>query len=115
MYIETELDPAHLELMRIFFKANDLRGIIVHNKKVMIRGVEHTFLHFETDFEETELKLTFMALRHAGIRNMFDDFLLKCSIPVDALQPKSFHQQLQAEREAKQNEEFMDNLLGIER
>lgn len=113
MIIETELDIAHLELMKIFFKANDLIGVVIEEYPMEIRGRCHTMLRFTITNNETDLALTFMGVRHAGIKNMFDDYLLKCGVEVDALQPASYHRQLQDEQEEKMISEFMKELPNI--
>jgi hypothetical protein len=113
MIINTQLDIAHKELMIIFFKANELTGVVINEFPIEIRGRYHMMLQFEVTYEPTEISLTFMGLRHCGVLNMFDDYLLKCGIEVSALQPKSYHRQLQDEREKEINDEFVDKLQSI--
>lgn len=110
MIIETELDVKHTDLMHIFFKANELVGIVTEEYPVEIRGRNHMMLRFTVTYEPTAVALTFLGIRHAGIKNMFDDYLIKCGVPIDALQPASYHRQLQEERESEQNERFIEYL-----
>jgi len=113
MIIETRLDIAHLELIKIFFKANELVGVNIKQATMEVRGRHHMVIHLETTYEPTSIALTFMGVRHCGVLNMLDDYLLKCGVALDALQPKSYHRQLQEEKEAKQNEDFVAVLEKI--
>ena len=113
MIVNTELDVKHLELIKIFVKANDLVGIVIKEVPYEVRGRFHMCLQLETTFEDSAEALTFMGIRHCGVKNMLDDYLLKCGIAPDALQPASMHRQLQDEREQEQNEDFMKHLLRI--
>jgi len=113
MIIETRLDIAHLELIKIFFKANELVGVVFKEATMEVRGRHHMVIHIESTYEPTDIALTFMGVRHCGVLNMFDDYLIKCGVSLDALQPKSYHRQLQEEREAKVNEDFVDHLEKI--
>lgn len=110
MIIETNLDIKHTKLMHIFFKANELVGVVVEEYPVEIRGRHHMMLRFNITYEPSAVALTFMGVRHAGIKNMFDDYLMKCGVPVDALQPASYHRQLQEEREAEENKRFIEHM-----
>jgi len=113
MIIKTRLDIAHLELIKIFFKANELVGMNITEDTMEVRGRYHMVLQLESTYEPTSIALTFMGVRHCGVLNMLDDYLLKCGVPMDALQPKSYHRQLQEEKEAKQNEDFVEVLEKI--
>src|SRR3954468_19512056 len=113
MIIETRLDIAHIELIKIFFQANDLTGVNITEGTMEVRGRHHMVLQLESTYEPTSVALTFMGVRHCGVLNMLDDYLLKCGVPMDALQPKSYHRQLQEEKEAKQNEAFVEQLEKI--
>jgi hypothetical protein len=86
---------------------------VITEEPVEIRGRFHMCLQLESKFDDTSVALTFLGLRHCGIQNMLDDYLMKCGVPWDALQPKSIHRQLQDEREEEQNKEFMKHLSGI--
>ena len=110
MIIDTKLDIEHLELIKIFMKANDLVGVVITETPVEIRGKIHTCLSLESTVESTSVALTFMGIRHSGILNMLDDYLLKCGVPPDALQPATIYRQLQEERESDLNKDFMENI-----
>jgi len=110
MIIQTEIDVAHLELIKIFIKANELVGVVIKETPFEIRGRFHMGLQLESIYEPTSETFTFMGFRHCGILNMFDDYLLKCGIPCDAIKPKSYHRQLQEEKEAGSNASFMKML-----
>ena len=110
MIIDTELDIAHIELIRIFLKANELDGVIVREVPYELRNWYHRCIQLESCNEDSSIALTFMGVRHAGVLNMFDDYLLKCGIDVGALKPKSIYRQEQSEREDKLNEDFMKQL-----
>lgn len=107
MIVNTTLDVAHLELIKIFIKANDLTGIIIKEVPWEVNGRFHMVLQLESTYEPSAEALTFLGFRHCGVLNMLDDYLLKCGVAPDALQPKSYHRQLQEEREQKVTEEFM--------
>jgi len=113
MIIETRLDIAHVELIKIFLKANELVGVNIKEATMEVRGRHHMVIHLESTYEPTSIAFTFMGVRHSGVLNMLDDYLLKCGVPMDALQPKSYHRQLQEEKEAKQNEDFVEHLEKI--
>src|ERR1700756_229037 len=110
MIIDTQLDIKHKELIHIFVKANELVGAVVSEYPVEVRGRHHMCLRIESTFVDTDVALTFMGVRHAGIKNMFDDYLLRCGVPPTDLQPKSIHRQIQEEREAEINKAFTEYL-----
>lgn len=110
MIINTKIDVVHLELINIFIKANDLVGIVVSSEPYEINGRFHMTLRLTSTFKDTSATLTFMGVRHSGILNMLDDYLIKCGVPWDAISPPSMLRQAQEEKEAAQNERFMANL-----
>ena len=107
MIINTQLDVAHMELIKIFIKANDLTGIVINEVPWEVNGRFHMVLQLDAVYEPSAEALTFLGFRHCGVLNMFDDYLLKCGVAPDALQPKSYHRQMQEEKEQKVTEEFM--------
>ena len=113
MIIDTKLDIAHKELILIFFKANELIGMVVTEEPIEIRGRFHMVLRLESTFQGTSEALTFMGIRHCGVLNMLDDYLLKCGVTWDALQPSSMHRQIQDEREQEENEKFIKDLNNL--
>ena len=67
MIVNTELDVKHLELIKIFVKANDLVGIVIKEVPYEVRGRFHMCLQLETTFEDSAVALTFMGIRHSGV------------------------------------------------
>lgn len=112
MYIYTEIDTYHRSLIHTFILANELDGIYVEESSTEIRGNYHKVLALRCESEDSQIKLTFMGLRHSGILNMLDDYLLKCGIKWDALKPASYMRQLQNEKEYVQNEKFLEHIYS---
>ena len=89
--IKTELSARHLELIKLFFNANDLPGVVVDTYNDLINGYNVVCIQLsyeETDYD-TSSKITFMAIIHCGVANMLDDFLLKCGVDVRLLRPRA--------------------------
>lgn len=105
MIVDTQLCTDHIELIKIFIEANELVEMQVIEREVNIRGKNHRMITLFTLNEDTSTKLTFMGLRHAGVLNMLDDFLIKCNVSPHALQPQSLrlkeHDEKQKEKEAE--------------
>jgi len=110
MIITTDLCVSHEELIKIFLKANILEDVVVQHVDWEVRGRTHRVLELRTDNEETGLQFTFMGVKHSGILNMFDDYLLKCGVGQTELKPKTWHRQLQEEKEAEQTRKFMEEM-----
>ena len=113
MIIDTQLDVEHLELIKIFIDANELVGIVIRQVPMEYNKRHHMVLQLESTHDLTSEKLTFMGYRHSGVLNMFDDYLLKCGVPHDALKPKSYYRQLQEEQEEEINEDFLEHLQQV--
>jgi hypothetical protein len=113
MIIKTKLDIEHLELIKIFLKANELVGVVITEELWEVNGRFHMVLQLESTCDLTSTAITFLGIRHSGVLNMFDDYLIKCGVPVDALQPKSYHRQMQEERESEVTEDFMLRFMAI--
>lgn len=113
MIIQTTLEIKHKELIKIFIKANELYGVYVVEHPFDVRGRLHMGLRLESTREDSIETLTFMGLRHCGIQNMLDDYLLKCGVLVYDLNPKSIGRQEQEEREEKINNQFLTELTKI--
>jgi hypothetical protein len=107
MIINTKLDIAHKELIKIFLKANELDAVTISEEPLGINGRLHMVIGLKCTHEPTAEALTFMGLRHCGVLNMLDDYLLKCGVFPDALQPVSINRQIQEEREQRLNEDFL--------
>jgi hypothetical protein len=110
MIVDTEISIEHLELIKIFLDANKLDGITATEHILEIRGVKHNVIRLISVKEESSIALTFMGVIHAGVLNMFDDYLLKCGVYPDQIKPKTMYRQVQEEREAVVNKQFIDHL-----
>ncbi len=84
---------SHLELVKIFFDANDLKDVYITTyNETHFEDTEdeitYTLLSFsfypETDTAE---QITFMSMRHAGFLNMVNHYLLKCGVSILDLEP----------------------------
>jgi len=108
MIVETDLSNAHLELVRIFFTANELDRVYVNEYQKNIRGMTHVMLQLSWDDndEETASKITYMAIVHLGINNMLDDYLMKCGVDVWHLPPASIKAQERKEQQEQKDKEF---------
>lgn len=111
--IRTQISLDHIELIKIFIKANELDNMVAVPYKFEVSGKSHHAIELQITNESTEEKLSIMSMRNSGVSNMLDDFLLKCGVPVDAINPKSIHRQLQDEREKEINEKFISTLPEI--
>ncbi len=77
--LKTKILFEHQALIRIFFDANNMESVDVleyvdpdqYGNQTMIS------IFYEDEFSG---QLSFMALRHAGIPNMLDHYLLKCGV-----------------------------------
>lgn len=99
MIITTKLSYEHLELIKIFMEANELTGVIIRPADLEIRGIIHRVIELDSTDEDTSSKLTFMGLRHYGVLNMLDDFLLKCGVSPLNLNPSTIYKQEREEYE----------------
>lgn len=113
MIIDTFLDIAHLELIKIFIKANELTGVEVIEYPVELRGRHHMCIRLESTYEDSSAALTYLGFRHMGVKNMFDDYLIRCGVAPYDLNPNSYHTQLRHEREIEQNEKFTEHLKTV--
>jgi hypothetical protein len=110
MIVDTQLSVDHIELIKIFVEANELIETNVIEREVDIRGKKHRMLTLHTFNEDSATKLTFMGLRHAGVLNMLDDFLLKCDVSPLNLQPASIRTQENEEKEAEREAKMQADL-----
>ena len=77
-YIETDISWGYLALIEIFGKANSL--VWKFEPRVVVKGSRMYITIIVEENSDTEVTLTFMALRHSGIPNMLEDYLMKCGI-----------------------------------
>lgn len=112
MEIKTELCINHAELLKLFFKANELeQSVKVRYYDKDINGIFHKMIVLVCE-APGQSTLTYMALRHSGIENMLEHFLLACGVEPDALKPASYHRQEQDERERELNTKLMKRIYG---
>ncbi len=88
MYIQTHLSADHIELIKIFMQANELYHVDILVKKRSIDGLDYLYLDIITLDEQDAEKLTFMGIRHSGVLNMLDDYLMKCNVSPFELEAK---------------------------
>lgn len=113
MIITTQLSYDHLALMQIFVDANELTGVILRPADLTVRGIIHRVIELESTNEDTSMKLTYLGIRHYGILNMFDDYLIKCGVDPRHLQPATLYMQEKEEYEAARADAFEQHLHGI--
>lgn len=76
--IDTTFDNTHLELLKIFFKANEMEVTVVEYTSLEDYGFQ-TMVRLFVD-EDADMKLTMLGCRHAGAINMLDDYLIRCGV-----------------------------------
>lgn len=77
-HIDTFLENSHMELIKIFFKANGMNATVVEYTDIENYGFSNMIRIFLDD--DSMVQATFMATRHAGFQNMLDDYLIKCGV-----------------------------------
>ena len=76
--INTQISDGYLELIKTFFKANELDVTI---KEYMHKEHDLTYLQLSyEDNSDTAYQITFMSVRHLGLENMLCDYLIRCGI-----------------------------------
>lgn len=86
MVIKTDISYGYLELIKVFFKANNLDVIIQD-----MTAYPHGKIHLEYDGDsEIAHSITFMSIRHLGLENMLCDYLIKCGILPSQIATGSF-------------------------
>lgn len=91
--IKSRILETHIELVKIFFTANDLKDVYITSyPETYFEGTEDEIVYkmlsltFYSNTETSE-QITFMSMRHAGFLNMINDFLLKCGVSAFELEP----------------------------
>ena len=77
MIVETNISYGYNELLKVFFKANDL-DVTIEDRAAYPHG--KIILEYRDD-SDTAYNITFMSIRHLGLENMMCDYLIKCGIP----------------------------------
>lgn len=91
--IKSRILESHLELVRIFFEANELKDIYITTyKETYYVGTEDEETYKLLIFSfyqgtETAEKITYMAMRHSGFLNMIYDYLLRCNLDIFDIEP----------------------------
>lgn len=78
MKIETVISWGYMPLLDIFGKANTL--VWKFEKRVQDEPSREFITILYDEGSDTEMTLTYLALRHLGIENMLCDYLMKCGI-----------------------------------
>lgn len=81
---DTRLCEEHAELIKTFFTANNFQSAVVATYDEPETFGQTRMLCVWLD-EDDMSGLGFMGLKHAGAKNMLDDYLLKCGVPVQRL------------------------------
>ncbi len=94
---ETHIDVRHIDLIKVFFTANELHKVNVtsYNKVEVVQDLNVVRSLVQLSYDELDLEtsntLAFMSLRHLGMGNMLDDFLIKCGISPFSITPPILH------------------------
>lgn len=78
--VETNIAWALVELLKTFFKANELQ-VTCEERVEEAKGKILTTLYYEPH-SDTAYSITFMSTRHLGFENMLVDYLKRCGIPL---------------------------------
>jgi hypothetical protein len=81
MIVNTQISYGYAELIKIFFKANELD---VHIQDMTAYPYGKIILHY-VDGSDTAITITFMSMKHLGFENMLCDYLIKCGIPAASI------------------------------
>lgn len=87
MKVQTEILAYHQDFIQTFIEANELDIKIEHYTReigpVVYNMIE---LHYD-EGSDTAYKISIMSLKNCGLRNMLEDFLIKCGISPFSLNP----------------------------
>jgi hypothetical protein len=76
MIVKTHISYGHAELLKIFFKANELD---VEIEDMSAHPYGKINLLYEDD-SDTAVAISFMSVKHLGFENMLCDYLIRCGI-----------------------------------
>lgn len=76
MIVETKISYGYLELIKIFFQANN---IDVKIKDMAAYPYGKIIIEYEDD-SDAATTITFLSYKHLGLENMLCDYLIKCGI-----------------------------------
>lgn len=90
MNIETSLKAEHIELIKIFFKANNLDDVEISTYTKKMGELLYNLISIGyNDKSESAEKIVYMSLRHLGFQNMLDSYLIQCGVSPFNLSPPS--------------------------
>lgn len=88
MKIKTDLRATHIELIKIFFKANELYDVNVCTYNKLIGKLYHSLIEISYDNESVSAeKITYMSFINSGLQNMLDSYLIQCGVSPFELNP----------------------------
>ena len=95
MLIQTTLRAEHIELIKIFFKANELKDVVIGTCDKTIGGSIHLVITIEYDDEsDSAQKISYMSLIHSGFQNMLDSYLICCGVSPFELNPSELKEKV---------------------
>lgn len=95
MRIETNLKAEHIELVKIFFEANEMPDVVVSTYAKRIGLLEHILILLDyEDSSDAAYKISFMSFRNSGLINMLEDFLIKCNVSPFDLNPSESNERV---------------------
>jgi len=110
---KTQLDSKHLEKIQIFLEANKLNDTKAEIDEVISGAWIHQTIQVCCNSHDDEVQLTFMAVIHAGISNMLDDYLMKCGVQNWELDAYSLRLEKEAIRAAELERQFQEHFKTI--
>lgn len=80
MKVKTEILTKHKSLIEIFMEACNL-DVKVNDYTKNVGNVKYTLIELEyEDDSDTAFTISVMSLKNCGLRNMLEDYLIKCGI-----------------------------------
>ena len=78
MIINTHISHGYVELLKVFFTANEL-DVITEEREDSSAISNQVTLKYE-DNSDTAYNITFMSVKHLGLENMLCDYLIRCGV-----------------------------------
>lgn len=78
MIIHTHISHGYTELLKTFFKANELDVTIEERENLEASSNQVTLMYEE--YSDTAYNITFMSVKHLGLENMLCDYLIRCGV-----------------------------------
>lgn len=76
MIVETKISYGYLDLIKIFFQANNI-DVKIRDMSAYPYG--KIIIEYDDD-SDTSVAITFMSYKHLGLENMLCDYLIRCGI-----------------------------------